>query len=210
MKHRQKVLNLRPTQFAVGMLEVEEKIEIVRKYRHKQIRDFIDENPVPVVIGPGGDLYIVDGHHLVAVCYHIGVKKVRIHVIRDVSKRTMSYAQFWKWMFKTRNAYPYCQFGEGPQKALYLPRDIRGLADDPYRSLAWYVRKAGAFSCDLELLPTWHTACTITRRSPCLSRLTKCCCQGESTAHRTLSMLAFLMWKPKGNFYGTRIIVRPA
>jgi hypothetical protein len=48
-------------------------------------------------------------------------------------------------MFKARNAYPFCQFGEGPRKAIYLPKDIRGLADDPYRSLAWFVRKAGAF-----------------------------------------------------------------
>jgi hypothetical protein len=57
----------------------------------------------------------------------------------------MSYGAFWKWMFKSRNSYPFCQFGEGPRKAIYLPRDIRGLADDPYRSLAWFVRKAGAF-----------------------------------------------------------------
>jgi hypothetical protein len=145
MKHRQKVLNLRPTQFAVGMLEVDEKIAIVSGYGGKQMREFIDENPVPVVVGANGDLYIVDHHHFLAVCYHLGIKKVRIEVVKDVSKKPMSYVQFWKWMCKTRNAYPYCQFGEGPRKAIYLPKDIRGLADDPYRSLAWYVRKAGAF-----------------------------------------------------------------
>ena len=145
MKHRQKVLDLRPTQFAVGMLEVEEKIKIVRKYGKKQLRDFIDENSVPVVIGPDGALYLNDHHHFLAVCYHIGIKKVRITVIKDLSKRKMSYRQFWKWMFKTRNAYPFCQFGEGPRKAIYLPKDIRGVADDPYRSVAWFVRKAGAF-----------------------------------------------------------------
>jgi hypothetical protein len=145
MKHRKKVLCLKPTQFAVGMLEVEEKIEIVRGYHKKQIRDYIDENPVPVVIGPEGNLYIVDHHHFLAVCYHVGIQKVRVRVVKDLSKKSMSYAQFWKWMFKSRNAYPFCQFGEGPRKAIYLPKDIRGLADDPYRSLAWFVRKAGAF-----------------------------------------------------------------
>jgi hypothetical protein len=145
MKHRQKVLNLRPTQFAVGMLEVEEKIQIVRKFNQKQIQNFIDDNPVPVVIGPDKNLYILDHHHFLAVCYHIGIKKVRVEVVRNLSRRRLSYAQFWKWMFKTRNAYPFCQFGEGPRKAIYLPKDIRGLADDPYRSLAWFVRKAGAF-----------------------------------------------------------------
>jgi hypothetical protein len=145
MKHRQKVLNLRPTQFAVGMLEVEEKIKIVRKFNQKQIQNFIDDNPVPVVIGPEKNLYIVDHHHFLAVCYHIGIKKVRVEVVRNLSRRRLTYAQFWKWMFKSRNAYPFCQFGEGPRKAIYLPKDIRGLADDPYRSLAWFVRKAGAF-----------------------------------------------------------------
>jgi hypothetical protein len=49
------------------------------------------------------------------------------------------------------NVYPYCQFGEGPRKPLYLPRDIRGLADDPYRSLAWFVRKAGGFDPSVAL-----------------------------------------------------------
>lgn len=145
MKRRIKILDLKPTQFAVGMLEVDEKIGIVRGYDKKQLRDFIDENPVPVVVSPQGEPYIVDHHHFLCVCYHIGVKKVRVTVVRDFSGRRMSYAAFWKWMFKSRNAYPFCQFGEGPRKALYLPKDIRGLADDPYRSIAWFVRKAGAF-----------------------------------------------------------------
>jgi hypothetical protein len=145
MKKRQRVLDLKPTQYAVGMLEVEEKIEIVRGYGKKQRRDFIDENPVPVVISPWGDLYVVDHHHFLAVCYHLNIKKVRVTVIKDLSKRRMSYTSFWKWMLKSRNSYPFCQFGEGPRKALYLPRDIRGVADDPYRSLAWFVRKAGGF-----------------------------------------------------------------
>ena len=145
MKQRQKVLSLKPTQFAVGMLEVEEKIDIVRSYRKKKRREFLDDNPVPVVVGPDGGLYIIDHHHFLAVCYHLGIEKVRVRVMRDLSKTRMSYTQFWKWMFKTRNAYPFCQFGEGPRKAIYLPKDIRGLADDPYRSLAWFVRKAGAF-----------------------------------------------------------------
>jgi hypothetical protein len=145
MKHRQKILDLKPTQFAVGMLEVDEKIEVVRTYNKKQLRAFIDEHSVPVVLGPDKNLYVVDHHHFLVVCYHLGLKKVRINVIKNLSKRNLTYSQFWKWMFKSRRAYPFCQFGEGPRKALYLPKDIRGLADDPYRSIAWFVRQAGAF-----------------------------------------------------------------
>lgn len=145
MKKRQKVLDLKPTQFAVGMLEIDEKIELVRGFSKKQRRDYVDEHPVPVVVSPHGELYVVDHHHFLCVCYHVGISKVRVTVAQDFSRSKMSYAKFWRWMQKTRNSYPFCQFGEGPRKALYLPRDIRGLSDDPYRSIAWFVRKAGAF-----------------------------------------------------------------
>lgn len=142
---KQKILDLKPTQFAVGMLEIDEKIAIAKRYSKKELRKYIDDHVVPVVVSPQGDMYVVDRHHFLCVCHHVGVRKVRIEVVKDLSKSKMSYAAFWKWMFKSRNAYPFCQFGEGPRKALYLPKDIRGLADDPYRSLAWFVRRAGAF-----------------------------------------------------------------
>ena len=143
MKNRQKVLTLKPTQFAVGMLEVDEKILIVKKYGKKQRREFVDEHPVPVVVSPWGPLRrgppSLSG----------GLLPLRDQEGADHGhqglKSKMSYAQFWKWMSKSRNSYPYCQFGEGPRLALYLPRDIPPPADDPYRSLAWFVRKAGGF-----------------------------------------------------------------
>jgi hypothetical protein len=145
MKNIQKVLNLKPTQFAVGMLEVDEKIKIVCEFKKKERKAYVKENPVPVVYSPDRNLYVVDHHHFLCVCYHVGIEKVRVTVVEDLSKRKMSYRQFWDWMSKTRNTYPFCQFGEGPRAPYYLPKDIRGLADDPYRSLAWFVRKAGAF-----------------------------------------------------------------
>jgi hypothetical protein len=143
---KEKILDLKPTQFAVGMLEVDEKIATVRKFSKKKRRAFLAETPVPVVCSPKGILYVIDHHHFLCVCYHVGIKKVYVNVVHDLSKKKISYRNFWKWMTKNRSAYPYCQFGEGPRDPVYLPRDIRGLADDPYRSLAWYVRKAGGFS----------------------------------------------------------------
>lgn len=53
-------------------------------------------------------------------------------------------------MAKKHYAYFHDQFGEGPRRALYLPIDIRGMADDPYRSLAWMVRKEGGFENSTE------------------------------------------------------------
>lgn len=144
-KNMVSLLSLKPTQFAVGMLEVDEKIKQVRTYSKKELKEFLKETQVPVVRGPDQNLYIVDKHHFLCVCYQLGVEEVGVKIIKDLSKSKMSYTEFWKWMRMTRRVYPYCQFGEGPREELYLPRDIRGLADDPYRSLAWFVRKSGAF-----------------------------------------------------------------
>lgn len=141
-----KVLNLRPTQFAIGMLEVDEKIKEVSQYTKKKLKKYVRSNVVPVVRGLDHELYIVDKHHFLNVCYQLGIKKVRVEIIKDFNEdKDLTYEEFWTWMFSTRNSYPYCQFGEGPREPLYLPHDIRGLADDPYRSIAWFVRKAGAF-----------------------------------------------------------------
>lgn len=140
-----KVLNLRPTQFAVGMLEVDEKIKEVSQFSKKKLEKFIRNNVVPVVQGQDKELYVVDKHHFLTVCYNLGIKKVNVEVIKDMKDENMTYEEFWEWMVNSRNSYPYCQFGEGPREAIYLPHDVRGLADDPYRSIAWFVRKAGAF-----------------------------------------------------------------
>ncbi len=140
-----KILTLRPTQFSVGMLEVDEKIKEVSEYSKKKLKKFINEKPVPVVRGPDDRLYVVDRHHFLCVCYHLGINKVPVDIVADHRKAKMNFVQFWRWMGKTRNSYLFCQFGQGPRKEYYLPRDIRGLADDPYRSLAWFVRKSGGF-----------------------------------------------------------------
>ena len=142
---KRNVLSLRPTQFAVGMLEIDEKIKEITTYSKKDLKAYIKDNIVPVVKGPDNELYVVDKHHFLSVCYHLDIKKVKIDIIKDFHKEQLSHSAFWKWMSKSRNSYPYCQFGEGPRESIYLPHDIRGLADDPYRSIAWFVRKAGAF-----------------------------------------------------------------
>jgi hypothetical protein len=138
---KQRILKLKPTQFAVGMLEVQEKIDEVLQMERKAKKKFVRENPVPVVLSPRGDLYIVDHHHFLVVCLHTGIETVRIEIVKDLSKKRLSYKQFWTWMKRQKFVYPFCQFGEGPRDPIYLPLDVRGLADDPYRSLAWFVRK---------------------------------------------------------------------
>jgi hypothetical protein len=146
LKSRQPVLSLKPTQFAVGILEVEFKAHELAEMPSKKRKALVESKPIPVVISPFKELCIIDHHHFLFACFHAGVKEVKIEVVADYSDSKLSYSRFWKKMRKKKYAYLYDQFGEGPRNPLYLPDDIRGMADDPYRSLAWIIRKEGAFS----------------------------------------------------------------
>src|SRR5277367_5292474 len=110
MKKTRGILELRPTQFAVGMMEVDEKLNLVRKFGKKKRKRFISENPVPVIRGHDGHLYVVDHHHFLCVCYHLGIKRVRVKLIKDLSKKPTGYLRFWAWMRRNRKSYPFCQF----------------------------------------------------------------------------------------------------
>ena len=145
VKKYQPTLSLKPTQFSVGLLEVEYKVIEMKKLKRKKLLKFIHDCPVPVIISPWKELCIIDHHHFLFACWHAGISEVRIKVVKDYSHSKLSYSMFWRKMAQQNYAYLYDQFGKGPQKALYLPMDVRGMADDPYRSLAWMVRKEGAY-----------------------------------------------------------------
>ena len=141
--NKQNVLNLRPTQFAIGMIEVDSKIKKILSYKEKEIENHLESHPVPIVIGPNNHQYIIDHHHLVRACWESHINKVFIEIKADLSKD--SSESFWKKMIQNNWVYSFDQFGNGPHPTHVLPMDIRGLADDPYRSLAWAIRESGGF-----------------------------------------------------------------
>jgi hypothetical protein len=141
----QPTLSLKPTQFSLGLVEIEYKVKMMSEMSKHKLQKFIDKHPIPVVLSPWKELCVTDHHHFLFACWHANVKKVRVEVVKDYSHSKLSYVQFWKQMAKLNYAYLMDQFGDGPRSPLYLPSDIRGMADDPYRSLAWIVRKEGAY-----------------------------------------------------------------
>ena len=145
MKRKQPVLALKPTQFSIGILEVESKYERLLKMSKSDRQKFAFTKEVPVVVSPWQMLYVLDHHHHIYSCWLAGVKFVNIKIAHDFSKKKMDFIQFWKKMGTINCAHLYDQFGDGPRNPVYLPPDIRGMADDPYRSLAWVVRKQGGF-----------------------------------------------------------------
>jgi hypothetical protein len=132
------VLAIRPTQIAVGMIEVQTRADHLRSMGDHELKKYLNDRPIPVVAGPGGELYMVDHHHLARAAWEAGIHKVPIEQKADYSHMTPE--QFWAKMHADSLVYPYDQYGAGPHPVGTLPSDVRGLADDPYRSLAWRVR----------------------------------------------------------------------
>ncbi|MFC6840147.1 ParB-like protein [Xanthomonas theicola] len=140
------ILSLRPTQMTVGMREVKEKRKRWRAHKSKRKQaELLGKHMIPVVLGPDGKYYVVDHHHLARALHDEGVKDILVSVIADLS--VVDKAAFWGVLDHLHWAYPYDAKGERrPFKA--IPTSIADLKDDPYRSVAGEVRRAGGFAKD--------------------------------------------------------------
>lgn len=133
------VLSLKPTQFALGFFEIDVKIEKMKKMKPAELQKYLSEKRVPVIIGPESRLYMIDRHHLVRCCWELGIQKVNINVMSDLSH--LSAEDFWEVMKKAKWCHLMDQFGNGPHPCNLLPENIRSMSNDPYRSLAWVLRE---------------------------------------------------------------------
>ena len=140
---RETLLKLRPTQMAFGLKEACDKADSLLKMKSKKRKAHIAENPIEIIIGPDGCSYIIDHHHLAYALLLLGYRKVPVKIRANLSGRRLSRAIFFKIMKRRSWIHLYDQMGCGPHKAIYLATDIRGLADDPYRSLVWAVKHEG-------------------------------------------------------------------
>ena len=140
---KKNIFELRPTQFSIGLKEVDFKIKKMKAMSSKELEEYLETHPIPVVKHKDQDYHMIDHHHLVRACWEINIDHVTIEFVGDFSEHNDD--GFWKKMKSEGYLHLYDQFGKGPHDHTLLPRDIRGLADDPYRSLAWMIREAGGF-----------------------------------------------------------------
>ena len=141
--HEVEIHRLRPTQMTVGMIEVRDKRARLEALKQHEQRDFMQGHPIPAVWGPDGKLYITDHHHLGRAACEAGVDTGFFWIEDDLSK--LPIAQFWPKMAAARWAHPIDQHG-APRSFVDIPDHLEKLLDDPYRSLAGYVRDAGGYA----------------------------------------------------------------
>jgi hypothetical protein len=145
MIHPIPILSLRPTQMTVGMREVKEKRKRWRTQEEDKKAESLGKHMIPVVRGPDKRYYVVDHHHLARALHDEGEKNILVTVIGDL--RMVEKDAFWGVMDNKRWVYPYDAKGER-RHFKDLPKSIEDLKDDPFRSLAGELRRAGGFAKD--------------------------------------------------------------
>jgi len=139
------ILDLRPTQMTVGMREVKAKRKRWREESRKKGEEFLGKHMIPVILGPKGRHYVIDHHHLARALHDEGVKEVAVTVIANLSK--LDRDSFWFVMDNRDWTHPFDADGRRrPYSG--LPKSVDKLIDDPFRSLAGELRRAGGFAKD--------------------------------------------------------------
>jgi hypothetical protein len=82
-----------PTQITVGMIEVEDKREHLKKLDRGETRDFLRDHPIPAVFGPEDKVYLTDHHHLGRALSEAKIEHGFFLVEADFSK--LDDQRFW-------------------------------------------------------------------------------------------------------------------
>jgi hypothetical protein len=139
---------LRPTQITVGMQEVNAKRKEWRSKEKKpddRAAAFLGRHMIPVVLGPKGRAYVTDHHHLARALHEEGVPHVLTTVISDLSR--LDQDAFWVVLDNRGWMHPFDDRGKR-QGYKAIPKSVAELVDDPFRSLAGALRRAGGFAKD--------------------------------------------------------------
>jgi hypothetical protein len=148
---------LRPLQGAVGEQEVQQKAQVIAKNPRKA-RSGLESDPIKVILGYGGHLYIVDHHHGAKAWVEsaeinptIKRKKWIENSVCQVMNTTYvlpfdykSEDEFWNTMQTSKRVWLKNANGAKitPDQ---LPKTVADLPDDPYRNFARTVEKNHGF-----------------------------------------------------------------
>ncbi len=152
MTAREPILNpipikdLRPTQITVGFREVAEKRRQWREEAGDKGSEFLGRHMIPVVWGPKGRHYVIDHHHLCRALLEEGVADILVNVVADL--RTLKKGEFWIYLDNRDWCHAYDSAGQR-RDFTDIPTSIAKTSDDPYRSLAGELRRAGGFAKDI-------------------------------------------------------------
>jgi hypothetical protein len=155
------IADLRPTQITVGMREVLAKRKHWRETAARKGGKFLGRHMIPVILGPKHRHYVIDHHHLARALHDEGVKDLAVTVIIDLS--ALDRDAFWTVLDYRNWMHPFDAQG---RRRHYrdIPKSVSGLVDDPFRSLAGELRRAGGYAKDTTLFSEFLWAEFLRRR----------------------------------------------
>lgn len=139
------IADLKPTQITVGMREVKRKRKHLRSHVKKSATGFYQGHMIPVVLGPREQHYVIDHHHLARAMLEEKFRKIFVTVVADLSM--VEEEVFWIVLDNRAWLHPFDAKGRR-RSYREIPDKIGDLVDDPYRSLAGDLRRAGGFAKD--------------------------------------------------------------
>jgi hypothetical protein len=130
-----------PTQFETGHRAVGYRQNRLSTKDKQKLEKYLSRRPFPVIIGPE-QVYVGDRQHLGRALLLNGITVARYEIEQDW--RTLDQDAFEVRMVVEDRVRLKDALG---RTRLFdeLPQSLLDLKDDPYRSLAYFVRKAGGF-----------------------------------------------------------------
>lgn len=134
------------TQINLGLTEVGKKVTGYDLLAPSALNANLLSSIEPVVIGPGGKLYLLNGHHTFASLqrsiYGASNPTVYVNVVANYSN--LSAAQFWAQMQASNYLLPLDNGvvqAIDPVTGAPIPAALSGMTNDPYRGLEYSILK---------------------------------------------------------------------
>ena len=134
------IAELRPTQMTMGLREVAAKRSRWREAGRRDRAILLRRHVLPAVIGPKGRRYIVDHHHFARALLDEGADLAAVYVVADL--KHLPKREFWTYLDNSGWCHAYDADGRR-RKLGAIPKHLGDLVDDPYRSLAGALIRAG-------------------------------------------------------------------
>ncbi len=138
---REEIGALAPTQICVGWWEVELRAARLRTRPWLERAALVERKVLPVVRTSEGCARLLDGHHFVLALATSGwIDRVRVETVADLRGNRHPLLEMHRrgWLHLQLRGAETAGLGA-------LPAHLIDCPDDPHRSLAWALRKAGGF-----------------------------------------------------------------
>jgi|ERR1700722_14065190 hypothetical protein len=143
--HPVRIAELRPTQITIGRFEVEERKKRWHARKGRKQDEWFDTHMVTVILGPKGRHYIIDHHHLALALMEEGLEEIFVLPVANLER--LAPEPFWTFLDNRGWMHPFDDRGRRRPHG-EIPHSLCEMVDDPYRSLAGALRRAGGYAKD--------------------------------------------------------------